>query len=203
MRPPTVVDGGCGKIGAGNAPEHRSSNGGLTAHDPVWIEAAPAAPSSCTRTLRSEVAWHLDAPLLEAPPPQKRIAQEEYRRLPVVCESTLAKEEAFVTQSGISTDAPIPVRPLSEHLIGPVDDAAWARCPDLSSLTRQTKAAQETAWLLQAHTDHFATLPTNQERLYRAIANQWRMRDWLVRNAVTDHEGTETVNGCESNLWDT
>ena len=29
------------------------------------------------------------------------------------------------------------------------------------------------------------------------------MRDWLVRNAVTDHEGTETVNGRESNLWDT
>ena len=29
------------------------------------------------------------------------------------------------------------------------------------------------------------------------------MRDWLVRNAETDHEGTETVNGDESTLWDT
>ena len=61
-------------------------------------------------------------------------------RLPVVCESMLAKEEAFVAQSDISTDVPIPVRPLSGRLIGSVDDAAWARCPNLSSLTQNVSA---------------------------------------------------------------
>ena len=71
------------------------------------------------------------------------------------------------------------------------------------SMSRQTKAAQETAWLLQAHIGHFATLRTDQERHYRARVRQWQMRDWLVRSAATDHEGTETVNGCESTLWDT
>ena len=71
------------------------------------------------------------------------------------------------------------------------------------SMSRQTKAAQETAWLLQVHIGHFATLRTDQERHYRARVRQWQMRDWLVRNAATDHEGTETVNGCESTLWDT
>ena len=59
------------------------------------------------------------------PPPQKRVAQEDYRRLPVVCESTLATEEVFIAPSYISTDVPIPARPLSERLIGSVDDSVW------------------------------------------------------------------------------
>ena len=79
MRPLTVVDGDCGKIGAD------SSIGGMAAHVPLWVEAAPQRPQVAPERVRREVAWHLDLPLLEAAPPQERVAQEEYHRLPVVC----------------------------------------------------------------------------------------------------------------------
>ena len=81
--------------------------------------------------MRSRLARHLDKPLLEVAPPQKRAAQEEYRRLPVVCDSTggMAPLEldriGGVTAIGIPTNVPIPVRPLSERLVGSVDAAAW------------------------------------------------------------------------------
>ena len=71
------------------------------------------------------------------------------------------------------------------------------------AMSRQTKAAQETVWMLQAHIDHFQARRTEQNRLYRATARQWRMRDWLVRNIDTDEEGTETVNGYPSHAWNT
>ena len=71
------------------------------------------------------------------------------------------------------------------------------------AMSRQTKAAQETMWMLQAHIDHFQARRTEQNRLYRATARQWRMRDWLVRNIDTDEEGTETVNGHPSYAWNT
>ena len=71
------------------------------------------------------------------------------------------------------------------------------------AMSRQTKAAQETVWMLQAHIDHFQARRTEQNRLYRATARQWRMRNWLVRNIDTDEEGTETVNGHPSHAWNT
>ena len=125
MRPLTVVDGDCGKIGAD------SSIGGMAAHVPLWVEAAPQRPQVAPERVRREVAWHLDLPLLEAAPPQERVAQEEYHRLPVVCDSTGGMTSlelgriGGVAHTGIPTNVPIPARPLSERLIGSFGDAAW------------------------------------------------------------------------------
>ena len=71
------------------------------------------------------------------------------------------------------------------------------------SMSRQTKAAQEAAWLLQAHIDRFEARRIDRQRLHRATTRQWSMRYWLVRNADTDRDGTETVEGGNSHLWDT
>ena len=77
MCPLTVVGGVCG------------GNGAALSSDGMVVEAAPQRPQVAReRRVRREVAWHLDAPVLEVAPPQKRSAQEEYRRLPVVCDST-------------------------------------------------------------------------------------------------------------------
>ena len=125
MRPLTVVDGDCGTIGADNTPI-----GGMAAHAPLWVETAPQRPQVARERVRREVAWHLDVPLLEATRPQKRVAQEEYRRLPVVCKSTGGMTSlklgaiGSVAHTDITTNVPILVRPLSERLIGSVDDAA-------------------------------------------------------------------------------
>ena len=71
------------------------------------------------------------------------------------------------------------------------------------AMSRQTKAAQDTLWMLQAHIDHFQARRTEQNRLDRATTRQWRMRDWLVRNIDTDEAGTETVRGLPSCAWNT
>ena len=71
------------------------------------------------------------------------------------------------------------------------------------AMSRQTKAAQDTLWMLQAHIDHFRARRTEQNRLDRATTRQWRMRDWLVRNIDTDEAGTETVRGLPSCAWNT
>ena len=112
VRPPVVVDGGCDKTDQ---------------YVLILVETAPQRPQISCERVRREVAWHLDVvpPPLEAPPPRKRVAQEEYRRLPVVCETMLAKEKVIVPSSDIPYDAPIPVRPLSERLIGTVNDTDW------------------------------------------------------------------------------
>ena len=70
-------------------------------------------------------------------------------------------------------------------------------------LDQSSAGGSVAAWLLKAHIDHFATIRIQRERRYRAIARQWHQCDWLVRNAYTDQEGTETVNGADSTLWDT
>ena len=125
MRPLIVVDGVCGKTGAD------SSSGGMSAHVPLLVEAAPQRPQVARERVRREVAWHLDLPLLEVAPPQKRVAQEKYRRLPVVRDSAGGMASLELGRIGgdthiaIPTNGPIPVRPLSERLIGSVDDAAW------------------------------------------------------------------------------
>ena len=119
-----MVDGVCGKAGAD------LSSGGMSAHVPLFMEAAPQRPQVARERVRREVAWHLDTPLLEVAPPQKRAAQEEYRRPPVVCDSTGGMTSlelgriSGVTPIDIPTNIPIPVRPLSERMIGSVDDGA-------------------------------------------------------------------------------
>ena len=119
--PPVVVDGGCGNTDQ---------------YVPILVEAAPQRPQIARERVRREVACHLDVPPpLEAPLPRNRVAQEEYRRLPVVCETVLAKEKVIVSSPNIPYDAPIPVRPLSERLIGTVNMAPSGGCQNLSSLT--------------------------------------------------------------------
>ena len=125
MRPITLVDGVCGKINS------VLSSGGMSAHIPLFVEAAPQRPQVARERVRREVAWHLDKPLLEVAPPQKRVAQEEYRRPPVVCGpigAMISLELARisgVTPIDIPTNVPILVRPLSERSIGSVDTTAW------------------------------------------------------------------------------
>ena len=50
MRPLTVVDGVCGKTGAD------SSSGGMSAHVPLLVEAAPQRPQVARDRVRREVA---------------------------------------------------------------------------------------------------------------------------------------------------
>ena len=76
-----MVDGVCGKTGAD------LSSDGMSAHVPLFVEAAPQRPQVARERVRREVAWHLDAPLLVVAPPQKRAAEEECCRPPVVCDS--------------------------------------------------------------------------------------------------------------------
>ena len=62
VRPLTVVDGVCSKTGAD------SSSGGIAAHAPLLVEAAPQHTQFARKRVRREVAWHLGVPLLEAAP---------------------------------------------------------------------------------------------------------------------------------------
>ena len=107
------------------------SNGGMPARIPLLIEAAPQHPQVARERVRREVAWHLDKPRLEVAPPQKRVAQEEYRRPPVACNPVVAMTSSElgrirgVTPIDIPTNVPIPVRSLLERLIGSVDATAW------------------------------------------------------------------------------
>ena len=111
MRP---VDGVCGKTGTD------LSSGGMPARIPLFVEAAPQRPQVARERVRREVAWHLDEPLLEVAPPQKRVAQKEYRRPPVACDpigvmtSLELGRISGVTPIDTPTNVPIPVRPLSE-----------------------------------------------------------------------------------------
>ena len=125
MRPITLIDGVCGKT------DPVLSNGGMSAHIPLVVEAAPQRPQVARERVRREVAWHLDKPRLEVAPPQTRVAQEEYRRSPVVCDpigAMISLEFARikgVTPIDIPTNVIMPVRPLSERLIDSVDSTAW------------------------------------------------------------------------------
>ena len=125
MRPLTLVDGVCGKT----APDVPTSD--MPARIPLLVEAAPQRPPVARERVRRELAWHLDKPLLEFAPPQKRVAQEEYRRPPVVCNPVVAITPSELGRTkGISpsdsvTNVSIPVRPLSERLIESVDDTTW------------------------------------------------------------------------------
>ena len=124
MRPVTLVDGVCGKTNSD------LSSGMMPARIPLFVESVPQRPQVARDRVRREVAWHLDKPLLEIAPPQKRVAQEEYRRPPVVCNPTVGMASLELGRIGgatpivIPTNVPIPVRPLSERLIGSVDAAA-------------------------------------------------------------------------------
>ena len=62
MRPLAVVDRVCGKTGAD------SSSGGMSAHVPLLVEAAPQRPQVACERVRREVACHCDVPLLEVAP---------------------------------------------------------------------------------------------------------------------------------------
>ena len=101
------------------------------ADSPSVAEAAPQRPQADRDRVRREVAWHLDKPRLEVAPPQKRVAQEEYRRPPIACNPavTMTSSElgqiSGVTLIDIPTNAAIPVRSLSERLVGPDHSAAW------------------------------------------------------------------------------
>ena len=125
MRPITLVDGVCGKTGTD------LSSSGMSARVPLFVEAAPQRPQVARERARREVAWHLDKPRLEVAPPQKRVAQEEYRRPPVACNPIVAMTSSELgrikgaTPIDIPTNAPIPVRSLSERLMGSVDTSAW------------------------------------------------------------------------------
>ena len=116
MRPITLVDGVCGKT-ASDLP-----TGDMPARIPLLLEAAPQRPQVARERVRREVAWHLDKPRLEFAPPQKRVAQEEYRRPPVACNPIVAMTSSElgrikgVTPTDIPTNVPIPVRSLSERL---------------------------------------------------------------------------------------
>ena len=96
--------------------------------------------SSSTPAVRAhrEVAWHLNkpAPLLEtSSPPRKRCPQEEYQRPAIEFESAPVELDVTGIASGPPTviseailpleDVPIPMRPLSERIIGNIDDAVW------------------------------------------------------------------------------
>ena len=83
MRPVTLVDGVCGKTNSD------LSGGKMPARIPLFVESVPQRPQVARERVRREVAWHLDKPLLEIAPPQKRVAPEEYRRPPVVCNPTV------------------------------------------------------------------------------------------------------------------
>ena len=123
MRPVTLVD--CGKTNSD------LSDGKMPARTPLFVESAPQRPQVARERVRREVAWHLDKPLLETAPPQKRVAPEEYRRPPVVCNPSVGMTSLeFGRVSGdtstvIRTNVPIPVRPLSERVIDSVDATAW------------------------------------------------------------------------------
>ena len=78
-----MVDGVCGKTGSD------LSSGGMSARAPLFVEATSQRPQVARERVRREVAWLLDKPLLEVAPPQKRVAEEEYRRPPVVCDPTV------------------------------------------------------------------------------------------------------------------
>ena len=80
MRPITLVGGVCGKT----APDL------MSARVPLFVETATQRPQVARERVRRELAWHLDKPLLEVAPPQKRVAQEEYRRPPAVCNPIVA-----------------------------------------------------------------------------------------------------------------
>ena len=121
MRPITLVDGVCGKT----APDL------MSARVPLFVETATQRPQVARERVRREVAWHLDKPLLEVAPPQKRVAQEEYRRPPTVCNPIVAMTSSELVRikganpTAIPTNVPIPVRSLSERLIESVDDTTW------------------------------------------------------------------------------
>ena len=116
-----MVDGVCGKT----APDSTS------ARVPLFVESASQRPQVDRDRVRREVAWHLDEPLLEVSPPQKRVAQEEYRRPPTACNPIVAMTSSELVRTegaiatAIPTNVPIPVRSLSERLIESVDDTTW------------------------------------------------------------------------------
>jgi len=121
VRPITLVDGVCGKT----APDL------MSARVPLFVESATQRPQVARERVRREVAWHLDKPQLEVAPPQKRVAQEEYRRPPTACNPIIAMTSSELVRTeganptDIPTNAPIPVRSLSERLIESVDDTTW------------------------------------------------------------------------------
>ena len=84
VRPITLIGSVCGKT------DPALSNGGMSARILLFIEAAPQRPQAARNRVRREIAWHLAKPLLEVAPPQKRVAQEEYRRPPVACNPIVA-----------------------------------------------------------------------------------------------------------------
>ena len=135
MRPITLVDGVYGKTGTD------LSSSDMPARVPLFVETAPQRPQVARERARREVAWHLDKPQLEVAPPQKRVAQEEYRRPPVVYNPIVAMASSELVRikgaspTAIPTNAPIPVRSLSERLIESADDTTW-ECRDLSFMTR-------------------------------------------------------------------
>ena len=111
MHPLTLVDGVCGKT-ASDVP-----TSDMPARIPLLLEAAPQRPQVARERVRREVAWHLDKPRLEFAPPQKRVAQEEYRRPPVACNpivATVAMTSSELVRikgantTAIPTNVPIP-----------------------------------------------------------------------------------------------
>ena len=90
----------------------------MSARVPLFVETATQRPQVARERVRREVAWHLDKPLLEVAPPQKRVAQEEYRRPPIVCNQIVAMTSSELVRikganpTAIPTNVPIPVRSL-------------------------------------------------------------------------------------------
>jgi len=103
----------------------------MSARVPLFVESATQRPQVDRDRVRREVAWHLDKPQLEVAPPHKRVAQEEYRRPPTVCNPIVAMTSSELVRTeganptAIPTNVPIPVRSLSERLIESVDDTTW------------------------------------------------------------------------------
>ena len=112
----------------------------MSARVPLFVETATQRPQVARERVRREVAWHLDKPLLEVAPPQKRVAQEEYRRPPVACNPSVAMTSSElvrikgVNPTDIPTNVPIPVRSLSERLIESVDATTWGMSKLTSNL---------------------------------------------------------------------
>ena len=112
MRPITLVDGVCGKTGT-DLP-----SSGMSARVPLFAETAPQRSQVARERVRREVAWHLDKPLLEVAPPQKRVAQEGYRRPPVAC-NPIAAISAAAPQSFRVTSAVVPCYLRSRSVLPP------------------------------------------------------------------------------------
>ena len=103
---------------------------------PAQSERRKRSSSAPAIRAHRELAWHLEAPLLETTsPPRKRCPQEEYRRPAIEIESALVELDVTDIATELPTviseatlpleDVPIPMRPLPERLIGNIDDAVW------------------------------------------------------------------------------